>query len=121
MRKLTLNVHAAEMGDCPACPEHRREAELPQLQGKVYCDHAGATLYTASQLRAVMQVTICCWCCLLQMPWQLSKHSRGSAERQNIAIMVLGARKLAKVALWLLMRHSMAVLASSVYEQCICS
>ena len=45
------------MGDCPACSEHRREAELPQLQGKVYCDHAGATLYTASQLRAVMQVT----------------------------------------------------------------
>ena len=36
--------------------------------------------------------------CLLQIPWQRSKHSRGSGELQNIAIMLLGARKLAKVA-----------------------
>ena len=102
--ELTLNVRAAGMGDCPTCREHCREAELPQLQGKVYCDHAGATLYTASQLRAVMQVTVCCWCCLLQMPWQRSTHNRGSAELQDVAIMVLGARKLATVALWLLKR-----------------
>lgn len=100
--KLTLNVRVAGKGDCPTCPEHYREAELPQLQGKVYCDHAGATLYTASQLRAVMQVTVCCWCWLLQMPCQHSKHSRGSGELPIVAIMVLGARKLAEVALWLL-------------------
>lgn len=32
------------------------KTEFPQLQGKVYADHAGATLYTKSQIEALTQV-----------------------------------------------------------------
>ena len=32
------------------------KTEFPQLQGKVYADHAGATLYTKSQIEALKQV-----------------------------------------------------------------
>lgn len=32
------------------------KTEFPQLQDRVYADHAGATLYTKSQIEAVQQV-----------------------------------------------------------------
>lgn len=32
------------------------EKEFPQLQSKVYADHAGATLYTKTQVEAMKQV-----------------------------------------------------------------
>ncbi len=32
--------------------------EFPQLHSKVYADHAGATLYTKSQIEAFKQVTL---------------------------------------------------------------
>ena len=37
-----------------------RRAEFPSLVGKAYVDHAGSTLYAASQLQQVFQVVA--WC-----------------------------------------------------------
>ena len=34
------------------------QAEFPQLAGQVYVDHAGATMHSAQQLRAVFQVRL---------------------------------------------------------------
>lgn len=36
--------------------KHQWQSEFPQLQSKVYVDHAGATLYSRSQITAVQQV-----------------------------------------------------------------
>lgn len=57
--------------------------EFSQLQGKVYADHAGATLYTKSQIEALKQV-----CCSMKS-YSCKKHHKPGCRHYSTHFMHL--------------------------------
>ena len=67
--------------------EHILQTEFPHLQSKVYADHAGATLYTKSQIDAYQQVEpLCASLVHHQFAHVACQHNAGCTARDAYTI-----------------------------------